>query len=72
MKLFLLQEWDAVNASKKSGAGTGDVIKSKWRFYDELTLLIPILLVRDGADSLNAPLADSLQLSQGNQNISYQ
>ena len=69
MKLFLLQEWDAVNASKKSGAGTGEVIKSKWKFYDELTLLIPILLVRDGADSW---LADSLQLCQGNQNISYQ
>ena len=67
MKLFLLQAWNAVNASKKSGAGTSEVIKSKWEFYDELTFLIPTLLVRDGADSLNAPLADSIQLSQGNQ-----
>ena len=72
MKLFLLQGWNTVNASKKSGAGTGDVIKSKREFYDELTFLRPTLLVRDGTDRLNAPLADSLQLSQGNQKISFQ
>ena len=60
------------NASKKSGAWTGNIIKSKWEFYYDLTFLIPTLLIRDGADSLNASLTDSLHLSQGNPNISYQ
>ena len=57
--LFLLQEWNAVNASKKSGAGAADVFKPTYEFYEDLTSLTPTLLVRDGTDSLSAASSSS-------------
>lgn len=46
------QEWNLVQDSKKSGAGTSDLYSPKWEFYPDLEFLIPTLVVKEGRDSM--------------------